>query len=280
MIAQFVKDLVHLEDRHDGLDQDGGLDGADGQAEFVLGVDENLVPQARFQMVLHLGQVVVGAGAALDQRPGVVEEVQAEVEQAANHRLAVDPDEIVRQVPAAGADDQDGRRVAQLVMLARVGVVECDVAPGRVAHVDVAAHVVVPGGRVRILEVRHEHLGAGVERVDDHLAFHRAGDLNAAVLQVGGDRGDLPVAVADVFGLLQEVGQPAAVELFLDLLAARHQLVAAGAEGALQLGDKGERVGGEDFVVAGLEFAADFHAFRQGQFGHVGLPGIGVFLWF
>ncbi len=142
-----------------------------------------------------------------------------------------------------------------------------------------AGHVVVPGRRVRVLEVRHEDAGAGVERVDDHLALDRAGDLDAPVLQVGRDRGDLPVAVTDVFGFLQEVRQPAAVQLFLDFLPAGHQLVAAGAEGALQLGDERQGLRGEDFVVTGFHFPAYFHALRQGQFGHVGLPVVGVLLW-
>ena len=42
-----------------------------------------------------------------------------------------------------------------------------------------------PGRRVRVLEVGHEHLRARVEGVDHHLAVDRAGDLDAAVLQLG-----------------------------------------------------------------------------------------------
>ena len=48
-----------------------------------------------------------------------------------------------------------------------------------------------------VLEIGHEHLRAGIERVDDHLAVDRAGDLDPAVEEVGGDRRDLPVAFAD-----------------------------------------------------------------------------------
>jgi DNA-binding transcriptional LysR family regulator len=40
-----------------------------------------------------------------------------------------------------------------------------------------------PSRAERVLEVGHEHLRAGVQRVDDHLALDRAGDLDAAVLQ-------------------------------------------------------------------------------------------------
>ena len=35
---------------------------------------------------------------------------------------------------------------------------------------------------------RHEHAGARIERVDDHLAIDRAGDLHPAILDVVGDR--------------------------------------------------------------------------------------------
>ena len=44
-------------------------------------------------------------------------------------------------------------------------------------------------GRVRVLEVGHEALGARVERVDDELAVGRPGDLDAAVLVVRRRRG-------------------------------------------------------------------------------------------
>ncbi len=118
VVPELVEDLVHLEDRHDGLDQDGRLDGADRQTQVVLGMDEDVVPEPRLQMVLQLGQVVVGAGAAGDQRLGVVEEMQAEIRQSADYRLAVDADKVVRQMPAARAHDQTaGCRPARSVCL-------------------------------------------------------------------------------------------------------------------------------------------------------------------
>ena len=56
----------------------------------------------------------------------------------------------------------------------------------------------------------------------------------------------LPVGVADCWRLRQEVGQLAGVELLLALRALREQLLAAGAERALELRHERERVGGED----------------------------------
>src|SRR5207249_10614430 len=67
-----------------------------------------------------------------------------------------------------------------------------------VAQVLLADQVVLPGGRVRVLEVGHEHVRAGIERVDYHLPVHGTGDLDAPLEQVGTDRRDGPVALADV----------------------------------------------------------------------------------
>src|SRR3546814_6809884 len=45
MIAQFVQDLVHLESGEDRLDQHRRLDGAALDAELVLGMVEDIVPE-------------------------------------------------------------------------------------------------------------------------------------------------------------------------------------------------------------------------------------------
>ena len=64
------------------------LDGAPGDAEDGLGVQEDLVPHAALQVALHLGQVKVGPAALAQQLPRVVEKVQAEIKQAPRHRPA------------------------------------------------------------------------------------------------------------------------------------------------------------------------------------------------
>ena len=69
----------------------------------VLGVGEDVVPEPRLQVALHLGQVEVRPAAALEQLRGVVEEVEAEVDQRADRRLAVDRQVPLVQVPAARA---------------------------------------------------------------------------------------------------------------------------------------------------------------------------------
>jgi len=74
MVAQFPEDLVHLEGGHDRLDQHRRSNGALPQAKLRLGVDEHLVPQARLEMALDLGQIEIGSSAARRQLLGVVEE--------------------------------------------------------------------------------------------------------------------------------------------------------------------------------------------------------------
>ncbi|MNV66478.1 hypothetical protein D3C71_1592340 [compost metagenome] len=60
VILHLIEQLVHFEHRRQGFDQHGGLDGAAGQAEPVLGPGEHLAPPTPFQMALQLGQVEVG----------------------------------------------------------------------------------------------------------------------------------------------------------------------------------------------------------------------------
>ena len=69
--------------------------------------------------------------------------------------------------------------------------------PHRVAQIDLTFKIVLPGGRIGVLEIRHEHVRAGVQRVDDHLAIDRSGDFDAPVEQVRGNRRHLPIRLAD-----------------------------------------------------------------------------------
>ena len=74
---------------------------------------------------------------------------------------------------------------------------------------------VQPGGRVGVLEVGHEAAGTRVQGVDDHLPVDRPGDLDAPVAEVMRRWLDLPLALADLAGLGQEVERGAAIELRL-----------------------------------------------------------------
>ena len=121
----------------------------------------------------------------------------------------------VFEVPAARADEEHGGVGLEFVVLAGGGVVVGDGAAHGVAQVELAFEDVLPGGCGGVLEVGHEDLRAGVERVDDHLAVDGAGDLDAAVEQVFRQRRGDPLGVADVLGLGQEVRAFARVEALL-----------------------------------------------------------------
>ena len=272
MVLQLPQDLVHLEGGEDGLDQHGGLDRLLRHAERVLGGHEHVVPQPRLEMALELGQVEVGAGAARQRFLGVVEEVEAEIEQRPRHRLAVDRHVPLEQMPAARAHEQHRRLVVQLVGLAAIGIDIVDLAADRVGQIVLALDHVGPGRRRGVLEVGHEDVGAAVERVDDHLAVDRPGDLDATVEDVLGQRRHGPVALADLGGLRQEVRLLAGIEALLALDAGGQKLLAAGVELALQVGDERDCLFGKHLFEAGLDHAVDRHARRKVQSRHVVSP--------
>src|SRR5262245_4485851 len=122
-------------------------------------------------------------------------------------------------MPTPASDKQGGGSFSELILLSfRAGKINStrDCIP----QVDLALKVVIPGGRVRILEISHEDIGAGVERVDDHLPLDRPGDLHPAVLQIVRDRRDSPIALANLFCLGEKVRETA----FGNLLLPRHSL--------------------------------------------------------
>ena len=168
------------------------------------------------------------------------------------------------EVPAAGADEQRGRVFAQLVAPA-VGVAVGDRAVDRVAEVPVSVDHVVPRRRVGVLEVGHEPVRTRVQRVDDHLAVGRAGDLDPALLERRRGGRDRPIGLADLERVGQEVEHLPRPQPGPAARAGLEQLAAAGAEPLLELGHELERVGGEDLVEAGRDGAVQL---QPGVCGH------------
>src|SRR5581483_2755960 len=83
VVAKLMEDLLHLEGREDRLHEDGRLERAVGRAEALLAEGEDLVPEARLQVALHLGEVE-GRRLPLGEQPArVVEGEEAEVDEAA-----------------------------------------------------------------------------------------------------------------------------------------------------------------------------------------------------
>src|SRR5579875_1245658 len=263
VLAQLVQDFVHLERGGQRLDEHGGLDRARRQSQALLRIEEHAVPEPRLLMALELRQIEVGPRPALELLARVVEEVQPEIKQAAGDRRAVDGESRLGQMPAARAHDQHGGIGSEHVALAGRRVREVERPVPAVEQVDLALEIVGPRGRVRVLEVRHEHLRARIERVDDHLAVDGSRDLHPAVLEVGRDGAHAPARAADVGGLAQEVRQLAGVVARLAERSRIEELRAARLEAAVQGGEEVERLRGENFLVPGSERVVDGHARRQ-----------------
>lgn len=115
------------------------------------------------------------------------------------------------------------------------------------------------------LEIGHVSVDVGVQSVDHHLAVGGAGDLDAAVDQARGRGSSLPCGVlTDVLGLGEEIGQNTPVKLGLADLAALEEGLASVIEGAVQEGEEGEGLGGEDLAVDLVDLAKDGDALKDG----------------
>ncbi len=245
VVFERKEDFIHLEGRHDGLDQHRGLDGTRRHAQCRLGSDEDIVPQLCFQVTLHLGQVEIRAAAAFQKVFCVVKEEKAEVEEAARNRPAVHQHVFFHQVPPAGPDDEGGGPVVEAVRFAR-RTFKFDGPVDGIAKVDLSVNGVRPGGAVAVLEIGHVGLCTGIECIDHHLAVHRPGNLHPSIGQVGGHRGHRPVAIADRFGFGQKIRQAPGVDVGLDRLPPGHQFPAAVVELTGQCPNKCHCFGGEN----------------------------------
>jgi hypothetical protein len=145
--------------------------------------------------------------------------VQAEVHERAGDRPVVDLQMRLRQVQAARAYVEYSGVVLELVVLALLVVL--DAAVDGVGEVDLALDHVAPGGRVRVLEVRHEAARARIESVDHHLPARRPCDLDAPVLKGVRDRGD-----GELLGRPDELERLTRIQSRLQLLARVEKLPA------------------------------------------------------
>src|SRR5206468_6517907 len=116
-LAQLVENLLHLEGGKDRLDQDRRPDRARREAELGLGQLERVVPETRLEVALELRKVEVRARPAVELLPGVVEDGQAEVEEARRDGVAVHMQVALDQVPAARPHEQRGYLVVEAIGL-------------------------------------------------------------------------------------------------------------------------------------------------------------------
>jgi len=73
-------------------------------ADVRLRKVEYIVPQARFEVVLHFRKVEVGTRTALDEFFGVVVEVECEVEDGTRNRGVVNGDAGFIEMPSSGSE--------------------------------------------------------------------------------------------------------------------------------------------------------------------------------
>src|SRR5579885_2035934 len=197
-------------------------------------------------MAFELGQVKVGAGAFREQRFDVMEEVQAKIEDAAGDRPAIDQHVLFYQVPATRAYQQRRNLVIECVLFAlRAGI--GNRAIDGIAHVDLSLNGSLPCWGEVIFKVGHEYLRALIQRIDDHVALDRSGDLYAPILQVWRNRRNRPLAIANMLGFGQEIRQIAGIEFGLPPCSSLQQFLASVAESAHQGSDKSQGIGGQYF---------------------------------
>ena len=249
VVAQLVEDLLHLERGQDRLDQHGRLDRPRRQVELLLGEDEDVVPQARLEVALELRQVEVRPAALVEQAPAVVEEVEAEVEEAAGDQVAVDEEVALREVPAARPHQErrPGRR--------RGG---SDFSP-------VSSSIVRSIASIRLAWPSRMLRHVGEFASSKSAMKHRAPELSALMTilrstgpvistrrscRSAGTGATRQSLSRTSLRLRQEVGQLAGVEARLALDAGGEQLAARPVEAAVELGDEGERVRAQDLLVA------------------------------
>src|SRR4029077_10503274 len=106
MIAQLIKNFVHLERRRYRLEQNRRANRPARNAEFVLRQIEDVVPNPRFQMALHFWQIKIGTRTAYDELARIMEKIEPKIEQRAEDRFTIHKHVLLIQLPAAWPNEQ------------------------------------------------------------------------------------------------------------------------------------------------------------------------------
>ncbi len=205
MVAQLVEDLLHLERREDRLDQDGRADRALRHADGVLGVAEDVVPEARLEVALELRQVVVRAAAALDRRRPLWKRCRPK-----SKRLAETGSPSTRTCRSLRCQPR-GRTTSvaiwslQPVLLA-LGARELEVRRCAAWSVAWPCTTLAQDGESASSRSAMKTRAPELRALIAILGSAGPGDLAAPVVQVGRRRRHLPVAGAHLGGLGQEAG--------------------------------------------------------------------------
>ena len=219
-------------------------------------------------MAFHLGKIHVGAGALLEERARVVEQIEPEVHEARRGRCAVHEEVALGQMPATRPPHQGRRAVVQPVRLARD--VQRERSAHRIHEILLSRHDVRPRGGAGVLQIGHEDARTGVEGVDHHLPVHRPGDLDAAVGEVGRSGRNLPCRLAHrrrLGGKVEGRARRMRGQLAPTLGAPGQDRLAAWGEGAVQRRHECQGVRSEDRTRAGDVGSVD-HDRLQGRVAH------------
>src|SRR5216684_2547489 len=98
-----------MESSGEGFNQDGCSDSVVRHADVRLREQENVVPQAGLEIVLHLRKVEIGTESPLDEFIRVMIKEKPEVEQGTRNWCFVNSHAWLIEVPAARPHDQNGR---------------------------------------------------------------------------------------------------------------------------------------------------------------------------
>ena len=98
--------FFHLESCDNGLNQDRPSDSSTRHGYVVLRKVEDIVPETSLEMRLHLWEIEVWSGPGLDKLVGVVEEVEAEIEQTAGDGFPINREMLLLQVPSSGSSNE------------------------------------------------------------------------------------------------------------------------------------------------------------------------------
>ena len=162
-------------------------------------------------------------------------------------------------MPSPRAHHERRHLVVEPVFLAGPVGHEVDAAADGVDRLSLAFDHVGPGRGVGVLEVGHEHSGARVEGVDQHLAVGGPCDLTTPVLEVLRWRATRQSLLPNRLGVDEEGGIFAGIDAQLALAAIGEQPASGRIEAAVQLGHEAKRLTAEDLVVSVWPRPGDFH---------------------
>ena len=161
-------------------------------------------------MTFHFGQIKIGSTATCQQFPGVMKHEQRKVENTTTDALTIDQGMFFIQMPAAWPHHQRRHLVIESIHLAIL--FQRNRTPHRIAQIDLSLNLIVPIRGIAILEIGHVRIRTRVQGIDNHLAFHRPGNLDPTTLQVSRQRCNRPVTFANRAGRGQKIRALACIQ--------------------------------------------------------------------